>query len=121
MKYIASTPCHAPIIESQKGDCIGYGEYIIQGPWFCTIGKGNIDFCPTCVAQLLESSRKTTNHHRIYRHGPTGSQEPGKKQVLRPPPPVFREEFAADYQHLVDWVLIAGMTTTGAPPHQDQP
>jgi hypothetical protein len=34
---------------------------------------------------------------------------------------VFREEFAADYQHLVDWVLIAGMTTTAAPPHQDQP
>jgi hypothetical protein len=70
-----------------------------------------------CKAQ----GKKTTNHHRIYQHGPTGSQEPGKKQVLRPPPPVFREEFAADYQHLVDWVLIAGMTTTAAPPHQDQP
>jgi hypothetical protein len=61
MKSIASTPCHAPIIESQKGDCIGYGECIIQGPWFHMIGKGNMDFCPTCMAHLLESSRKEDN------------------------------------------------------------
>jgi hypothetical protein len=61
MKSIASTPCHAPIIEGQEGECIGYGEYIIQGPWFCMIGKGNMDFCPTCMAQLLESSRKEDN------------------------------------------------------------
>ncbi|CAM6016464.1 unnamed protein product [Sphagnum balticum] len=111
MKSIASTHCHARIIESQKGDCIGYGDCIIQGPWFRMIGKGNQPAWHSC---WKAQGKKTTNHHGIYQHGPTGSQEPGEKQV-------FREEFTADHQHLVDWALIAGMTTTAAPPHQDQP
>jgi hypothetical protein len=58
MKSITSTPCHAPIIESQKGDCIGHGEYIIQGPWFPHDWQGKhgllSNLCGTAAVKLKE-------------------------------------------------------------------
>ncbi len=60
---VGTTIRRAPV-ESAEGDCVGCGEYIIQGrPRFPkSSGGGGVgkktDLCPTCMKQLRESTKE---------------------------------------------------------------
>ncbi len=120
-QVVAPLVLRAPV-EILDDDCVGCGEYIIQGPRFRKSFLGNTDMCPTCMEQLRKSSKQEdqeTVEEYMGREqmGTETREETGYDDHLpHPSAAVGREGFSFDHQHLIDWVwnYFAGKEDTGS-------
>ncbi|CAM6009430.1 unnamed protein product [Sphagnum balticum] len=120
-QVVAPLLLRAPV-EIVEDDCVGCGEYIIEGPRFRKSFLGNTDMCPTCMEQLRKSSKQedqeTVEEYMGREQKATESrEETGYDDHLpQPSAAVAPEGFTFDHQHLIDWVwnYFAGKEDTGS-------
>ncbi|KAH9558357.1 hypothetical protein CY35_06G004700 [Sphagnum magellanicum] len=120
-QVVAPLVLRAPV-EIVDDDCVGCGEYIIDGPRFRKSFLGNTDMCPTCMEQLRKSSKQedqeTVEEYMGREQTATESREETGYDDHLPQPSVdvAPEGFTFDHQHLIDWVwnYFAGKEDTGS-------
>ncbi|CAM6048121.1 unnamed protein product [Sphagnum compactum] len=120
-QVVAPLVLRAPV-EIVDDDCVGCGEYIIEGPRFRKSFLGNTDMCPTCMEQLRKSSKQedqetVEEYMGREQKGTESREETGYDDHLpQPSAAVAPEGFTFDHQHLIDWVwnYFAGKEDTGS-------